>query len=390
MVTSRGLNLHLFPSPLNYYARVSKIGGTLIKHGVFDKVEIVGRHEDGLSEVEEIGDGVVIKRNRTWNPEYRQRLVVRLIVFLEWYIKVFWRYRKTAMSCVNCRSLAALPLGILFKVMNRCPLVYDVHELETETYMMTGLRRKVARLVEKLCIGWVDFGIFVSDSITDWYKNERGIERAYTIRNVPRRCFHQNEGKNSVLRERFRIPDDAIIVIYQGLIAKGRGLEPIFEEFAVNGTDRHLVVLGKGVLVDLVKEYERTYENIHYVEFVPLSDLLNHTIGADIGIHLIENCCLNHYYCLPNKIFEYTMAGLPVIVSGFPEMKKIVGEFSCGWTIDETGGSLGEVLKELTLDKIEKARKGAFRAGEACCWEEEEKNLVQIFELEGFSARSLA
>ena len=52
--------------------------------------------------------------------------------------------------------------------------------------------------------------------------------------------------------------------------------------------------------------------------------MLRYTISADVGIHAIKNSCLNHYYCMPNKLFEYAMAGLPVIVSNMKEMRDFV------------------------------------------------------------------
>jgi glycosyltransferase involved in cell wall biosynthesis len=383
--TSRGgLNLHIFPSPLNYYARVSKIGRSLVKNGVFSRVEVVGRKEEGLSEVEVLYENLLIKRVAVWNPRFRQRFVVRLILFLEWYAKVFWMYRKRPVACLNCRTLAALPLGIVLKIIHRCPLVYDAHELETETYMMTGLRRTVARALERLCIGWVDFGIFVCDSISEWYRRELNLKETFTIRNVPYLNESRGPSRSSILRDRFGIEDSAVVVIYQGLIAKGRGLELMLEEFGGLRENVHFVMLGKGVLVDFVQEYVRKYRNIHYVDHVPHSELLNYTQGADVGIHMIENCCLNHYYCLPNKIFEYFMAGLPVIVSNVPEMRNVVEEYEAGWAIDETKGALRKLLSQLTANKIENARQGAMRARSKCNWEEEERRLLDIYESKGF------
>ena len=82
--------------------------------------------------------------------------------------------------------------------------------------------------------------------------------------------------------------------------------------------------MGDGELVKLVKEYAEKTINIFHHPPVSTTFLLDYTASADIGLLLYDNSSLNHKYCMPNKLFEYMMAGLPVLVSNLQEIKKIV------------------------------------------------------------------
>ena len=75
-------------------------------------------------------------------------------------------------------------------------------------------------------------------------------------------------------------------------------------------------------------------ERIHYHESVSSKILNEYTCSANIGICLIEDLCLSYKFCLPNKFFEYAMAGLPILVSDLPEMRKLVEEYDCGVVCD--------------------------------------------------------
>jgi len=54
------------------------------------------------------------------------------------------------------------------------------------------------------------------------------------------------------------------------------------------------------------------------------------TADADLGVTLLEDTCLNHRYALPNKLFEYLMAGVPVLASNLTEISKVVTRFNVG------------------------------------------------------------
>ena len=83
-----------------------------------------------------------------------------------------------------------------------------------------------------------------------------------------------------------------------------------------------------------------------------------------MGLCLFENVCLNHYLYLPNKVFEYMMAGLPMIVSDFPEMAALVERHDCGWKVTIDAEALLTLIKTISSKEI--SAKSANACGARC------------------------
>jgi glycosyltransferase involved in cell wall biosynthesis len=78
-------------------------------------------------------------------------------------------------------------------------------------------------------------------------------------------------------------------------------------------------------------------DRLHVLDAVPPSELAPWIASADVGVMAIQPSTVNHRMSTPNKLFESLAAGLPVVVSDFPEMRSIV--------LDDPGGALGEVCR---------------------------------------------
>jgi glycosyltransferase involved in cell wall biosynthesis len=184
--------------------------------------------------------------------------------------------------------------------------------------------------MERALIGSTEAVIVVNESIAAWYRDAYGLKEVHVIRNIPYpRSF--SGGKTSRLREAFGIDHRSLVFLCQGILDEGRGIPILLEAFGRLPLDRHVVFLGNGPMAEKVRSRALRHPNIHHHPAVPPDVLLEYTAGADVGISLIENVCLSYYYSLPNKVFEYLMSGVPVIVSDFPEMARLVDETGCGW-----------------------------------------------------------
>jgi glycosyltransferase involved in cell wall biosynthesis len=129
----------------------------------------------------------------------------------------------------------------------------------------------------------------------------------------------------------------APLVLHQGAVAEGRGGGNLVRAVArldsahllFLGVDdafaERLANLGRGAGLD---------GRLHFHPPVALTDLLSYTTQADVGVSLLEDTCENHRLALPNKLFEYLAADLPVVVSDLPEMSRLVGERGVGWATD--------------------------------------------------------
>ncbi|MCU0369003.1 MAG: glycosyltransferase, partial [Cyclobacteriaceae bacterium] len=104
------------------------------------------------------------------------------------------------------------------------------------------------------------------------------------------------------------------------------------------------------------------------------------TASADVGVALIENLSTSYYYALPNKLFEYIMAEVPVIVSNLPQMKEIVTKYDVGYVVEfESKDELANAIKKLTEDDklCESKKQNCHIASLELNWEKEVANLLK-------------
>jgi glycosyltransferase involved in cell wall biosynthesis len=247
------------------------------------------------------------------------------------------------------------------KFLKRVPLIYDAHECETEVEGMTGLRRCLTRPFERFALRFVDSFIVVSDSIGQWYLENYAVKRVRVLRNIPV-TPHGSQVSGIDLRTRLGLRQQDMLFLYQGVLSENRGVRILLDAFRTVQHDKHLVMLGFGPMVETVRRAAAEQPNVHYLEAVSPEELLSYTAGCDVGLHLIPNSCLNHYYCLPNKIFEYLHAGLGVIASDFPEISKVLRESGAGIPIAVGVNDLKEVVERITWKEVQLLQADARKA----------------------------
>lgn len=370
--------VHIYPSPFTHESRILRETRSLSESGLFASILVVALWQEGLAEHDHID-----VRREIWRVRLRTArmpgVVGKLFRFAEWYVRVLARMRGVSLTFVNCHSLSALPLGVLLCVLTGARLIYDTHELETETATFVGMRKWLGKLLERAFIGRASAVFVVSHSIGAWYRNVYGLSNVHVVRNVPERR-EQPVRRTTTLRAECGIPDDAIVFLYQGVMDIGRGIPLLLDTFSVAPRGVHIVFLGYGPLSEKIVEVANGSENIHYHPAVPPSDLLQYTASADVGVSLLENVSLSYYYCLPNKLFEYVTCGLPVIVSDFPEMSRFVAEHGCGWVCPVNVDDFAVLLASLTKDDIAARATRARSVATSIGWHNEEMVLMRVYE----------
>jgi len=271
-------------------------------------------------------------------------------------------------------------LGAALKRLHNCKLIYDTHELETQVSSSRGLRRFYSERSERTLIKYCDAVICVSDGIADWYATNYGIERPLVVRNVPDRRFQSITNAAENLRARCGIPPESLIFLYQGRLSPGRQVEQIIEAFLGLPKSYHLLFMGSGELEGDVRQAAANHPNIHLCPMVPPSQVLAYTTQADIGLIGMEDTCLNHRLSLPNKLFEYLVAGIPVIIPDFPEMRRLVDRYQCGWSWCGGTASFGKLILSLSKQEVCERKLCAASAGNGVSWENEEQNLLRLYQ----------
>lgn len=368
-------NLHITLTAFRNESRVLKQTQSLVEKGIARNVFIHALHETGLLEREGLDPGRVVVRHTLRTRRLPRLLLTQIMTYLELTIRLTGFVRRHRVDLINVHALALLPLGVFLKVVSGARLVYDTHELETETDALRGSRKILAKWTERGLIRFADACIVVGEEIRQWYLHAYGIEQVVTVLNCPP---YRSPMRSDRLRERLGIPSGQRIVLYMGGLSHGRGIELMLDAFDRVIDRRYaLVVMGFGELEGLVRRYARRVPHIYFMEAVDPGQVMEYAASADIGAVLYEDTCANHRYCLPNKLFEYTMAGLPVVISDLIEMRRIVERHGNGtWIRRWDAEALSEALDVLSDVGVEKLRDNAREAARILNWESQEGEYV--------------
>ncbi|MFH1329387.1 MAG: glycosyltransferase [Actinomycetota bacterium] len=282
----------------------------------------------------------------------------------------------------HCHDLNTLAVGVRCKQARPgTRLVYDSHELATERSRMGRVARWQAGRAERRGLRHNDEGIWTTRSRAEYVVRRYGIPFPTLIHNVPERIEVQ-QGWD--LHERLGIPADQRILLYQGSIQEFRGIEESIE--AVTLLDRcGLVVIGYGYHRPALEAMVRRRglgDRVRFFGPIPNDELLHYTASADVGLCVIRGQSLSYRWSMPNKLFEYMMAGIPVVASDFEEMGRVVREEGVGTVCDpDDPQSIAAAVGAIIDDPAAEAR---FRAATRLAigkwnWDEEEKKLLALY-----------
>jgi glycosyltransferase involved in cell wall biosynthesis len=372
------VNLHLHPVSLDHASRILKCLESAGRSGCFRARAFIGAGPETQYEFQDAFGAVHVQlfsRASTTRSVFLNKALATLL----WSRRVKAYAKELPASCVNVHGLSTLALGVSLKRRHGCKLIYDTHELETKAVAIRGMRRIYSERLERALIHNCDAVICVSDGIADWYANRYGIGRPLVVRNVPDRRSQAVAKTAENIRARCRVPPDALLFMYQGGITAGRLVERFLEVFGRLSSNRQLVFMGRGELEDAVRQASANHANIHYCPAVPPNEVLAYTVQADVGLVGMENTCLNHWLALPNKFFEYLTAGVPVIVPGFPEMRRVVENYQCGWNWSGSAEELATLIGRLSPDEVKAKNERALAAGRELSWENEEQELLRLY-----------
>jgi glycosyltransferase involved in cell wall biosynthesis len=368
----KNINLHIYPSDMVYESRIFKQARFISKNYDFEKVILLGIWREGTSKNQLLESKIEIKRISLLSIQYRSILYFYYFI----YVLVFILVHRPSM--VNIHSLEFLPVLLIAKIF-KIKIIYDPHELETEKSNLKGLRKKLSKWLEHLLIKKVDQIFVVSEHIADWYEKIYNITRPIVIYNAPREAY---VNKTNYFKDTFYLRDDQIIALYQGELVAGRGVDILLESFKKNINDKIVIVfMGYGALEIEIQSASKSYKNIFFHKAAPVDAVLNYTASADVGIALIQNTCLSYNFCMPNKLFEYAMADLPVIVSNVKEMSAFVKKNQMGVVVEvDTASSLNETIERLLRMNLVVLKQNAKKAALDNSWERQEEKMRTIYQ----------
>jgi glycosyltransferase involved in cell wall biosynthesis len=202
---------------------------------------------------------------------------------------------------------------------------------------------------------------------------------------VVRNCSRNADHITSYSRDNLNVSQGDLLVIIQGTgINIDKGAEELID--AVNILDGvALLVVGSGDVVPQLVQQVKELKIGHKVKFIPAGSwetLMKYTKTADMGMCLEKDTNLNYRYSLPNKLFNYISAGIPVISSDLQEIKKIIEQYNFGIVIPSvTPEEISKAILKLKNDPelLNKLKQNAVTASEKLNWENESKRVTAFY-----------
>ncbi|PDV99975.1 glycosyltransferase family 4 protein [Candidatus Chloroploca asiatica] len=365
-------------------SRVEREASTLAAAG-YQVVVLCIRKSPSQPKQEE-RNGYTISRLDIVSRRLPRHAVFNIVKLLEFLIATFVVALRQQSMIYHAHDLPTLPAMYLAARLRRAKVIYDSHELFTETAYVQF--RSMWRLIERFLLHGVDAVIAAN------------IERAtvmheeYGARNLPltiENCPPLYQGKRTSL-----LPDYVReqrcswtqIVLYQGGIIPGRSAETVIRAMRYAPATSGLIFLGriteeyKEKLLVLAKE-QSVADRVLFHRPVPYGKLLAYTSSATVGLVLYENTSRNNYLCAPNKLYEYMMVGLPVVASDFPPLRRVVSTHAVGELVNSTDpADIGRAVTALLISPERMQEIGILSkqvASAHYCWEVESIKLLDLY-----------
>jgi glycosyltransferase involved in cell wall biosynthesis len=297
-----------------------------------------------------------------------------VLFYLCYNFRLFFTLLFSKSDILLSNDLDTLAANTSVAFLKRKKLVYDSHELFTEVPELSGKKFKkiVWEKLEKMCFGRISLAYTVCEPIADFYKNKYKIDFG-VIRNLP---FRREPKLDYNSREN--------ILIYQGALNKDRGIETIIKSMQFINNCK-LIIAGKGDLEVQLKDLATNLDLDKKIKFTGNLDfetLYELTSKAKIGLSIEYGNSLNYKYALPNKIFDYIQAGVPILCSPLQEIVKIIEKYQVGVILENNNEvSLAKLINELICNEeyLTKLNNNCKIAAAELHWENEEKILLKMF-----------
>jgi glycosyltransferase involved in cell wall biosynthesis len=263
--------------------------------------------------------------------------------------------------------------------------------------------RQVWQWVERRCLPRVDAAFTVSQSVADEYRRRYGVEMT-VVRNLPERIENgewriENYPGAAALNVTGDTPAqfsilNSQLILYQGAVNVGRGVREMVDVMGRLPQCR-LVVAGDGDLLDELRDYAAKQpwaDRISFLGRVRPDSLHQLTRQADLGVCLLEDLGMSYRCALPNRVGDFAQAGVPLVATGFAEIRRVLEEYAIGTPTEpcpaiKEGVEYGQYLDRLadtitntlhlwqTMPRQERERRFE-RARKDLCWENEKKTLL--------------
>jgi len=351
--------------------RVLKIADTVSKSGC--DITIIGRRSGDCCD----SDSVPFKTRR-----FRMIFKKGFLFYKFFNIRLLFYLLFNRYDILVADDLDTLLPNFIAARLKRIPLVYDSHEYFTGVAEIQNRTfvKWVWKTIEKMIFPRLKYIMTVSDSIAVKYENEYGI-RPVTVRN----CSNSSTAINGYSREEMHVKSEHLLLVLQGTgINEDRGGEELIEAIRIT-ENVSLLVIGSGDVLPVLREKVKSSgisDRVIFIPKLPWVELMRYTRSADAGLSLDKDTNLNNHFSLPNKLFDYISAGIPVISGNLPEPGKIIHEYGCGLIIRQiNAGEIASVFKNLLGNRelLNELKRNTRKASEYLNWKNESERVRDFY-----------
>jgi len=281
-------------------------------------------------------------------------------------IRRYWNFHCKVQALSNSINPDIFIAGDLFSLAvcanqnQKCIKIYDSRELYSK---LAGLVKKPFKqlfwsMYEQIFYKKINKVIVTAKSDKTYLINKYGEKEIEIIYNFPN---SQIKKTHVDLRKRFNISPNYKIFIYQGAIQIGRGIDEMIN-LLTDFKECVAVIIGEGeykIQLEKLADKIKVHNRVFFIGNIPYNELLSITNQADIGFSLIQPISQSYIQALPNKLFEYGLAGIPTISSDFPELKKYTENYNLGLAVNPTNyksqlNAVSKLLSWTNRDEIKK------------------------------------
>jgi glycosyltransferase involved in cell wall biosynthesis len=296
--------------------------------------------------------------------------------YAELNIRLFLYLLSAEVDLIFANDLDTLPAAFLAAKLRNKRLIYDTHEFYTETPELVHrpVTQAIWRTIENFAFPRLTDIITVNESIAKLY-SDKFNKKIHVCRNIPLSVASTSHIK----KEDLGISSDKKVILYQGALNVGRGLEWVLAAMPLI-ENAILLIIGDGDIRKKLQQQTKRLgveDKVVFLGRIDSNKLAEYTPLADIGLCLLEEKGLSYYYSLPNRVFDYLNAGVPILATDFPEITKIVKTHKTGMLINHYEADyLAKVINEMLTVPLDTAH---FKnISKELSWEKEEKVLVEV------------
>lgn len=298
-----------------------------------------------------------------------------ILFYLQYNLLLIKELIKSNADIYFAEDFYTLPLVTIFAKLKSAKIFYNSREIYAH---IGGLHSRpflqsIISVIERFFIKKVDLVLTTGEMDSEFLEKLYSLPKTSVVRNIP---LYQKPNEKFDFRKMYNIPNDKLILLYQGVIIPGRGIGKIIEALP-EVPQAFLILLGVGDqkenFINLAMKYG-VEKRVIFAGSFNQEELINYTAAGDVGLSIIENISISYYHALPNKLFEYIMAELPVLSSNLPQMKKIVVTYKVGEVIDlENKLELIDVLNKWSSnrDLLSEYKKNCLPASQELNWQME-------------------